>query len=178
MIFNHLEAMVEQAAGPDAWDALLEQTPLQTSNGVFVGPKTYPDADLMALVGTASRVLGTPADALVQAFGRFLFARLAAQYPVFLKPGMTAKTFLASVDRIIHVEVRKLHPDAGLPTIRYEDPAPDRLVIIYQSPRRLCDLAEGLIQGVAERFGERIEVRQGRCMKRGDPECRLECAFA
>jgi hypothetical protein len=177
IIFNQLEAMVTQALGPDAWDELLAQSQLRTKEGYFVGPKNYPDEDLVALVATASRVTGKPVDELATAFGRFLLPALASAYPMFLRPGMTAKSFLLSVDRMIHVEVRKLHPDAALPSIRYEDPAPDRLVMIYQSRRQLCALAVGLIDGVGRHFRERIEQGHPACMKRGDEACRIECAF-
>jgi hypothetical protein len=177
IIFNELEAMVTEVLGADAWDTLITQTALETKDGVFVGPKTYPDADLFALVGTASKVTGKPAAELVTMFGRFLFPALAKKYPMFIKPGMTAKSFLLSVDKVIHVEVRKLHSDTVLPVLRYEDPAPDRLVVLYQSPRKLCDLAVGLIDGVGTYFKQSISQEHPRCMNRGDDACRIECAF-
>ena len=102
---------------------------------------------------------------------------LAKAYPSFLSPGMTARGFLRSVDRVIHVEVRKLVPGVELPTFRYEEPAPDRLVMIYESPRRLCDLAKGLVAGAAKHFGERVSLEETACMHRGAQACRLELAF-
>jgi hypothetical protein len=178
IIFNQLEGMVTEVLGAEAWDTLLEQSDLVTKEGYFAGPKTYPDEDLFALVATASKITGKPPEELVSAFGRYLFPQLAKSYPVFIKPGMTAKTFLQSVDKVIHVEVRKLHTDTLLPTLEYEDPAPDRLVLVYKSPRKLCDLATGLIDGVGAHFHETITQTQTRCMKRGDDACRIECVFA
>ncbi len=170
--------MVTSTLGLEAWETLLAETQLSTTDGYFVGPRTYPDEDLFALVRTASRVTGTPADDLVRAFGRYLFPELAKRYPVFLRPGMTAKSFLMSVDRVIHVEVRKLEPEAGLPQITYEDLAPDRLVVVYNSPRNLCELAMGLVEGVGVHFGQRIDVVQSACRKHGAETCRIECQFA
>lgn len=177
IIFNQLEDMVTESLGVEAWDALIAGSTLETTSGVFVGPRTYPDADLFALVGTASRITGRPADELVRTFGRYLFPKLAAKYPMFLRPGMTAKSFLLSVDRVIHVEVRKLDAESGLPTLGYEDPAPDRLVLRYRSPRNLCELAIGLVEGVGVHFGEPITVQQTECSKHGAAACRLECTF-
>ncbi len=177
IIFNQLEAMVTQNLGPGVWDKLIDESKLQTPNGLFVGPKTYPDEDLYALVGTASRITGTPADDLVTAFGRFLFPVLAKGYPVFLKPGQTAKSFLQSVDRVIHVEVRKLQAESELPAIQYEDPGPGQLVLIYRSKRKLCALATGMIDGVAAHFNERVTHAHPKCLKRGDDHCRIECTF-
>lgn len=178
MIFNQLENMVRSQLGDGAWDALLDQTELKTKEGYFVGPRSYPDADLFALVAAASRVTGKPVDELITAFGRYLFAGLATAYPSFIKPGMTAKTFLMTVDRVIHIEVHKLHPDATLPSVRYEDPGDGQLVLLYSSPRKLCDLAVGLVDGVATYFGESVTQTHPRCMKRGDEVCRLECTFS
>lgn len=177
MIFNHFEGMITHVLGADAWERLLAESPLETCEGYFVGPKTYPDADLFALVTTASKITGQPIDELLTAFGRYLFPALVGQYPMFVKPGMTAKSLLLSVDKVIHVEVRKLHPDTILPTLRYEDPAADRLTILYRSPRRLCDLAGGLIEAVGSHFKETIEQHHPQCMKRGDESCRIECTF-
>ena len=178
IIFNQLENMVTETLGLEAWDTLLNETALSTKDGLFVGPNTYPDEDLFALVATASRVTGTPAADLVRTFGRYLFPRLVASHPMFIKPDMTAKSFLLSVDRVIHVEVRKLDANAGLPTISYENPAPNQLIMLYRSPRALCALAEGLIEGVGAHFDEPIETRQLECTHLGAPLCRIECTFA
>ena len=133
--------------------------------------------DFFALVGTVSTMTHTPVDALSIALGLYLFPRLVALHPAFVRPGMTAKEFLKTVHGTIHVEVRKLHPDATLPSFAYEDPAPDRLVMIYVSSRKVCDLASGLLQGVAEHFQETIAQEQVLCTKRGDPHCRFELTF-
>lgn len=178
IIFNQLENMVTETLGLEAWDALLVQTELMTPNAIFVGPNTYPDEDLFALVATASRTTGTPAADLIRTFGRYLFPKLVASYPMFVRKDMNAKAFMMSVDRVIHVEVRKLDAKAGLPEIAYEEPGPDQLTVLYRSPRGLCALAEGLIEGVGAHFGEVIEMTQPECKHRGDAQCRIECTFS
>lgn len=177
IIFNELEAMLRSAHGDDAWEDILDSTELQTEGGVFVGPKVYPDADFFLLVSRASAITSTPVDALATAFGRYLLPRLISRYPMFVQPGMAAKDFLKTVHDTIHVEVRKLHPDAALPTFEYEDPGPDRLVMKYTSSRKACDLAVGLIEGVAESFGQTITLNHVRCTKRGDEHCRFDLQF-
>lgn len=177
VIFNELEEMVRERFGEGAWDDILEATELRTKGGVFAGPKAYPDDDFLALVGTTCRLHGQDAPRLIREFGRFLFPRFVRRYPIFLVPQMTAKQFLKTVDGTIHVVVRKLNPDAGLPKFEYEDPASDRLVIRYQSPRRMCELMLGLVDGVADHFDERASAEEPRCLKRGDDHCRVELQF-
>lgn len=177
IIFRLLEKMVTTKLGPRAWDTLVERTPLQTPGGGYVGSETYPDADLLALVQTASDLTGHDAPDLVRAFGRFMFPDLVAIDPSFVRPGMTAKDFLMSVDRVVHVEVRKLQPGANLPRFVYEDPGPGRLAMLYYSDRQLCALAAGLIDGVAAYFGERIDHHQTECTLLGHSRCRFELTF-
>ena len=61
------------------------------------------------------------------------------------------------VHQIIHMEVRKLYEDVAPPLFEFGDPAPDKLVIRYQSKRQMYDLMDGLIDGVADHFECSIE---------------------
>jgi hypothetical protein len=58
------------------------------------------------------------------------------------------------------VEVRKLYPDAELPSFKVAARTATRLVMDYRSPRRMGDLAEGLILGTAPKFGARVRVQK------------------
>jgi len=177
IIFTYLEEFVIQNAGIEAWDLLLESTPLKTENGVFVSPGNYPDEDLFALVIAGSNHLKLPMDKVVYSFGEFVAAKYHQDYGNFFKPGLTTKSLLHSVDQIIHVEVKKLYPDVHLPRFQYEDPAPDKLVMKYYSTRKLCVLAKGLINGIGNIYNENVEIHEPVCLHKGDDHCRLELTF-
>jgi Haem-NO-binding len=177
IIFRELEKMVVSQLGEDAWDELITTAPLSTTGGAFVAAKVYPDSDLLALVTAATRVTGRTVPELVRVFGKFIFPDLVALHPEFVKPGMSAKAFLMTVDEVIHVEVRKLHPDTILPKFSFEDPGPDRLVMLYSSARGLCDLVSGLIDGVGAYFKERIAHDHTTCKQRGEAACRFDLKF-
>lgn len=177
VIFCLLEKMVVARSGPDAWEQLVALTPLRTVGG-FLGPATYPDEDLFALVQTASDVTGRPVGELLRAFGRFIFPDLVRLHPDFVPAGMTARQLLLRVERVIHVEVAKLHPGAEMPHFECEAPAPDALVMLYRSPRRMCEFAAGLIEGVGDYFDESIAQAHPLCMHRGHPRCRFELRFS
>ncbi|MEI2790490.1 MAG: heme NO-binding domain-containing protein [Steroidobacteraceae bacterium] len=89
---------------------------------------------------------------------------------------------LAALNDVVHAEVRKLYPDSIVPDFTMLDDAgadgaadaPIRLR--YESPRGLCLLAEGLVLGAADHFGERLAVTQTSCRHRGDAECILEAS--
>lgn len=177
IIFNLLEKFITQNWGEEQYDEILGECSLQTKEP-FVGPGTYPDEDLVAIVTKAVEKLAVPLPDALRAFGKFCFPELAKRYPVFVTPYRHPKPFLQTVDSIIHVEVKKLYEDAKLPRFYYDDPAPDRLVIVYESERRMCQVMEGLIEGVAEFYHSPIQYKQTRCMLKGEEVCEFALRFA
>lgn len=176
VVFNIFENFISEGWGDDAYEALLDACPLH-GDGVFVGPGTYPDADLVALVTKACERFGVePPDAL-RAFGRFMFPKLAQKVPRLLE-GHDVRSFLLSVHDVIHVEVRKLFPEAVTPSFAYEELDDGTLVIAYTSERRLCHLMEGLLEGAAVHFEQPITQSHTVCMHDGAPHCRFELQFA
>ncbi len=87
------------------------------------------------------------------------------------------KQFLQTVHDIIHVEVRKLYSDAEPPRFTYKDPAPDRLIMIYQSPRKMYDLMDGLIEGVAEYYDCPIDFKREIKQEQGEELAEYELTF-
>ena len=104
------------------------------------------------LVGKTVEKLGISAPAALRAFGKWLFPKLAATLPHDMTDYPHPKPFLMIVHQIIHMEVRKLYEDVAPPLFEFGDPAPDKLVIRYQSKRQMYDLMDGLIDGVADHF--------------------------
>ena len=115
---------------------------------------------------------------LVRALGRYMTPRFAENYGVFFEGHNSLKEFLLTVDGVIHVEVRKLYPEAGLPEFTYDNGQPDKLTMLYKSQRKLCALAEGLIEGSAEHFNENCSINHEVCMHKGSDHCALELSFA
>lgn len=177
VVFCLFKKMVVTRIGPEAWDTLVARSQLSTVGGVFDWATTYPDEDLYALFGAASAVTGRPAGELLRAFARFSFPDLVAVDPSFVPPGSTARGFLRSVDSVINAEVRKQRPAAGLPYFSFEACPPDRLVMLYRSPRGLCDLVAGFIDGAGDYFGEEIVQAHTRCRRDGHADCRFELHF-
>ena len=168
IVFNYLGEMVEEQFGLEAWDSLLQSTGL---NGHFIASDTYPDEQLFALVAAASEATGIDSKDLIREFGRFMLPNFKATNPQFFEGQTCLKEFLLTVDRVIHVEVRKLHPGAILPEFTYEDEADSELTMHYSSPRKLCFLAEGLIDASAEHFNTKYELNHSQCMHDGADHC-------
>jgi hypothetical protein len=170
IVFNLLQEAVTAEHGDDAWDDLLDAAGLQ---GAYTSLGSYPDAEMVALVTTASAVLGVSAADVLRWFGRKAMPLLAERYANFFENHRSAKSFVLSVNDIIHPEVRKLYAGAGCPNFVFREHDDGRLVIGYHSPRQLCDLAHGFVEGAADQFAEAVEVEHLACMQHGDPACRL-----
>lgn len=170
VIFNILEEVVIEQFGAGAWDDLLDDTGL---DGAYTSLGSYPDSEIVALVGAASAKLGKPPAEILRWFGRSAIPVLAERYPAFFEMPSSTRNFLLSVNEIIHPEVRKLYSGAGCPHFRFSQPAGGALVIGYDSARKLCHLAEGFIDGAAAHYGERVEIEHRTCMHHGAPSCEL-----
>jgi len=156
MVFTEFLEMVEAAHSYHMVDRIIEEARLP-SGGAYTAVGTYDHAEMWSLVSQLSRATGTAVPDLMQAFGRHLAQRFACTHPAFFEtPGLF--DFLASVDSLIHVEVRKLYPDAELPHFEVLERTPQRMRLVYRSPRHFGDLAEGLMQGAAAHYGEPVRV--------------------
>lgn len=175
IIFNLLEEVVTNAHGEKVWDDLLRASEL---DGAFTSLGNYPDEYLFKLVGAASEALNLPPNAIVRWFGTRALPLLAAKYPDFFSQHVSTRPFILTLNGIIHPEVRKLYPGAATPDFDFDVSSPDVLIMCYRSKRKLCALAEGLIEGAATHFGEVASIEHPLCMHRGDSNCRLELAFA
>ncbi len=155
VIFNAVEEAVVRLYDEDTWDDLLDAAKL---DGHYTALGSYDDADLGALVGAACPMTGHEPHELIRVLGRHAFPHLADRYPELVDEATGTHDFLRRVNDIIHPEVLKLHPDAKPPSFEFEDLSDDVLRITYKSARKLGVLAEGLILGAGDRFGEHVEV--------------------
>ena len=176
VVFNLLEDFITEGWGADTYEDILSRCPLHTREP-FIGPSTYPDADLLALVGKTCERLGVSTTDALHAFGRFLFPRLAEKVPSFLHGHVHPRTFLKTVDDVIHVEVKKLFKGALTPRITWEDGPDDTLVLHYQSSRKMCALFTGLLAGAGEHFHVPLEWSETACMHRGAERCSFDVTF-
>lgn len=175
IVYNIFSDLVTDTFGLDTWDDLVERTH-PPSDAIYTSADIYPDEELVNYVKELSSITGTAAPDLIRTFGKYMMNRFNTMHPEFME-NHTAKSFLESVHDVIHVEVKKLHPDTLLPDFEYESSGDDQLTMIYSSPRKLCHLAEGLITGAGDLFGQTIEINHAQCMHKGAGSCRLELNF-
>lgn len=173
VIFQIVEEVVTTKLGPAAWDALLTTTGL---HGVYTSLGSYPDAELMALVDACAVMTRSEPSELLHMVGKDAIPILYDRYPVFFNNAPNARSFILALNTIIHPEVRKLYAGAACPHFHFVE-TEDTVIMGYNSPRRLCHLAHGFVLGLAEHFGETIEIEQPACMHEGAPMCHIKLVW-
>ncbi|RJG15795.1 heme NO-binding domain-containing protein [Massilia cavernae] len=157
VVFTEFMELVESRMGLDMLDRIIGEADLP-NDGAYTSVGTYDHAELVRLVTALSNATGLTIPDLILMFGEHLFVRFSVGYPALFADVSNSFDFLERIDGVIHVEVRKLYPDAELPSLSTTRPAPGVLELIYSSPRGFADLAEGLIKGCIKHFGEPITI--------------------
>ena len=147
---------------------------LFTGEPVYLLSEAYADERLGALIGRAAELTGVEPDAIVHDFGVFAaettFARL---YPAYFAISGSAREFLLTVETRIHELVRATVPHASPPQLGVGEWGDDGVEILYTSPRRLCVLLRGLVEGTAAHYVEAATIEEASCMHRGADACRF-----
>ena len=157
LVFTEFIDMVDDRFSLETSERLIETCDLP-SGGVYTSVGTYDAAEMTALVGALSDLTGVPVPELLREFGRHLFGRFVVTFPEFFEGIDSTLDFLPRVEDYVHLEVRKLYPDAELPTFTCERPDAGALVMTYRSHTDVPDLAEGLILACVEHFGDELEL--------------------
>ena len=140
--------------------------------------EAYPDEQFLVLLERAGERTGLDLETLLFDFGIFTAATTFARlYSVLFKLSPTARDFLLTVETPIHDTVRETMPDAKPPQLGVTDLGEDGLEILYSSPRRICALLRGLVEGTGRIYDETLEIDEPECMHRGDPACRVVVRF-
>lgn len=174
ILFNLIEEIVTKSHGEAAWDQLLQMGDLK---GAYTSLGNYPDEHLFKIVSAASQALTLPAPNIIRWVGKEAIPLLANKYPSFFTTHSNVRSFILSLNQIIHPEVRKLYPGADVPDFDFEPISPQELRMGYRSKRKLCWLAEGLMEGAAAHYKESIAIEQLECMHRGNEKCIFKISF-
>jgi hypothetical protein len=157
--------------GDRAWAAARDASGVDRQ--VYLAVNYYPDAEFISLVeGVDSAVDDSPFDFL-EAFGRFMAGRLLDTYGRTVDDGWDALTVVERAESDVHAALREHNPELSPPRLDCTREGPDRVRVVYESSRRLCPVAVGLVRGVGEEFGEALSVTEERCVHRGDERCVL-----
>lgn len=160
IVFTEFIEMVEDKFGFDVSDKIISASDLP-SGGAYTAVGTYDFEEMVQLVSNLSKETGIALPTLLYTYGEHLFSRFFSIYPHFFENKHDTFDFLNNLEDYIHVEVKKLYPDAQLPTIDCQVSGDgQRLNMVYKSSRKMGDLALGLINGCIAHFQEDITAEK------------------
>lgn len=155
VIFTELLMMAESALSPEIIEEVIAEAALP-SGGAYTSVGSYDFSEMQTLVAAFAGRLKTPIDELTRVFGKHLFAAFQRSHGSFFTNIDGTYDLLRRIEDEIHVEVRKLYPQAELPTFNCSEPILGDMILEYRSPRGLAHLAAGLIEASIEHFDESI----------------------
>lgn len=153
--------------GNAVWQAIVQRAAPVPAD--FVGMQTYADDITYRLVGAASEELRVPAPTLLHAFGRYWVESVAPVHyrDVFDLMGRSLFEFLGNLNRM-HDRILAVMPELEPPVFQCERQSDGALRLRYESHRpALAPMVKGLVEGLAERFGESVSIEQ---VAQRDPE--------
>jgi hypothetical protein len=157
IVFTEFLEMVEDRFSPEMADRIIEQAHLP-SGGAYTAVGTYDHREMVELVARLGGETGLAPAELMRSFGMHLFERFGALYPTYFDRVSSSFDFLQRIEGYIHVEVRKLYPEAELPSFACDTPRPGCLRLTYRSARPFAALAEGLVRGCVAHYGEAVDL--------------------
>lgn len=157
VVFTELIEFVENALGFEVADEMIAKAKLE-NGGAFSQGGNYPFEDLQKLVVSLSEITQKKPEELLFLFGENLFATLVTLYGQDIQETGGSLEFIDSVENFVHVEVKKLYPDADLPTFTTVEKGDNSLVFHYKSNKKLEAFAHGLMVACGKYFNENIEI--------------------
>jgi len=118
IIFNLLEDVVTAEHGVEEWEQVLDRAGL---DGSYTAVGSYDDAQFTALLAALPGGPSVSSDDRLRSFGRSAMKLLARRYPVFFRGHGATRSFILTLNQIIHPEVRKLYPGADVPVFDFDD---------------------------------------------------------
>ena len=157
IIFQEFIMMVETMFSLETADRMMTSSTLETG-GAYTSVGTYNHGEIVEMVGHLSVATGVAVPALLHTFGQYLFNSFTVRYPHHIKNVTSTYALLNVLDNKIHVDVKKLYPDAELPIFDVSHADAVVMTLLYRSKRPFADLAEGMIAGAIQHFNESISV--------------------
>jgi len=161
---------VEARHGGAAWATLLKAAGLE--NRVYLA-QPYPDTEVVSLLRAAEKMTGKPIPVLLQDFGEFTVPALLSMYSYLIKPEWRTLDVIEHAEKAAHGAVRQQVIGAAPPYLRVRRVDSNRVILAYNSPRKMCALAMGVGIGLGKHFQEDILVQHYPPVCLGVPCCEI-----
>jgi hypothetical protein len=171
IVFIEIGKFARSRLGEQAWREIVRLAGIPSRTYYRVAD--YPDAEAAALLSTLASALNQPPGDVQENLGEFITPDLLRMARFWIRPEWKTLDLVANTEATIHEMLRAETSRTDPPRLRCERTGPDELVVTYDSARRLCRLARGIVRGVARHYAEQVVIQEPSCMLKGDAACRL-----
>ncbi len=155
ILFSEFISLVEDKFGLETCQSMLDDS---EDPGIYTSVGTYDHRDLIKLISTLSKLTGVSSSDLQQVYGESVFNQLFNSMPELEGKYDNTFSFIKSVEESIHIEVKKLYPQAKPPRFSFISESASELVMDYHSARCLSHVCFGLIKGCANHFNQAVTI--------------------
>ena len=151
IVFTEFLDLVEEKFGLETVDEIISKSAL-ASEGIYTSIGTYSFSEMLQLLQHLSIKTEISIDNLLLVYGEHFFSVIEKSYPGLLATYKDPIDMLSSIENHIHVEVRKIYPEAELPTFIVEEKTKNSLIMIYKSSRAMHHFGLGLMNKTFQHF--------------------------
>jgi hypothetical protein len=157
IIFSEFLNLVEAKFGLETVDEIIEKSDLE-SEGIYTSIGTYSFSEMLQLLNHLSSKTNILIDDLLLIYAEHFFSVIEDSYPGLLASYKDPIEMISSIENHIHVEVRKIYPDAELPTFIVKEKNINSLIMIYKSSRAMHHFGLGLMNKTFEYFNSKASI--------------------
>ncbi|WP_142784564.1 heme NO-binding domain-containing protein [Changchengzhania lutea] len=157
IVFTEFLDLVEEKFGLEVLDKIITQSNLE-SGGIYTSVGTYNFSEMLQLLQHLSAHSGISIDDLLLVYAEHFFGVIETSYPGLLATYKDPIEMISSIENHIHIEVRKIYPDAELPTFEVVEKTDNSLVMIYKSSRAMHHFGLGLMNKTFEHFNSTASI--------------------
>ncbi|AUC15240.1 hypothetical protein BTO06_08860 [Tenacibaculum sp. SZ-18] len=157
IIFAEFLDLVDEKFGIEMVDKIISESDLK-SEGVYTSIGTYEFSEMLQLLKSLNINTGIPINDLLLTYGEHFFSVFETNYKTLLDSYKDPIEMLSSIENHIHVEVRKIYPDAELPEFIVEEKTENSLTMIYKSSRAMHYFGLGLMNKTFAHFNSTASI--------------------
>lgn len=158
IVFTEFLDLVEDKFGLEMVDTIISSSNLE-SEGAYTAVGTYSFSEMLQLLQHLSEQTGLSIDNLLLVYAEHFFEVIKISYPGLLNTYKDPIEMLSSIENHIHIEVRKIYPDAELPTFVVVEKTENSLILDYKSSRAMHHFGLGLMNKTFEHFNATATIQ-------------------
>jgi hypothetical protein len=171
IVFIEIGKFAQSRLGEQAWREVVRLAGVPSR--IYYRVADYPDEEAFALLSTLSAAMEEPLAVILESLGEFIVPDLMKMSRYWIKPDWKTLDLIANTEKTIHELLRSEGSQTNPPRLQCRRPSPEEVVVTYDSPRKMCALAKGIIMGVGKHYGERVTIAEPTCMLKGGVRCQL-----